>query len=215
MNNQPYIPPAFKKNAYNCPHCNAYATQLWGKMGVSVDNNFVRLSDFSISRCKHCMSFSVWKDSELIYPDTAKGMEPNPELPEEIQNIFKEAYSIIGKSPGSASALLRICIRKLCAHLGETGENIDKDIASLVDRGMNPKIRDSLEIMRVIGENSAPPGVIDFGDSFDSALQLCQLINIIAEVMISHPRKIDEIYASIPDGKQNLSVSRDKTTTKK
>ena len=215
MSNQPYVPPAFKKSAYNCPHCNAYATQLWGKMGVSVENNFVRLSDFSISRCKHCLNFSVWKDNELIYPDTDKGMEPNPELPEEIQTIFKEAYSIIGKSPRSAAALLRICMQKLCIFLGESGENIDKDIASLVDKGMNKKIQDSLEVVRVIGKHAILPGVIDESDTVDTAFQLCQLINIIAEIMISQPRKIDEIYANIPEPKEQRSASQNTTTSKK
>lgn len=31
MSSIPFKPPQFKKNAFNCPQCNAYANQSWQK----------------------------------------------------------------------------------------------------------------------------------------------------------------------------------------
>lgn len=134
---------------------------------------------------------------------------PNSDLPDDIRQDFEEARSIINRSPRGAAALLRLCVQKLCAHLGESGKNINQDIAGLVKKGLNPRIQKSLDIVRVIGNEAVHPGELDLRDDPDTAAQLAKLVNIIADVMITQPKHIDTLYDSLPAEKKEQIEKRD------
>lgn len=148
----------------------------------------------------------------MIYPDASIALPPNPDLPEDIKNDYEEARSILNRSPRGAAALLRLCIQKLCIHLGEKGKSLDPDIGNLVKRGLPEKIQMALDIIRVIGNNAVHPGQIDLKDDQDTANELFKLVNIITDVMITQPKKIDELYASLPEGAREAIEKRDKST---
>jgi hypothetical protein len=97
----------------------------------------------------------------------------------------------------------------LCVHLGETGKNINSDIAALVKKGLNPKIQKSLDIVRVIGNESVHPGTIDVQDEPQTAAQLATLINLIVDEMITRPQLVDELYAKLPEAKREEIKKRD------
>jgi hypothetical protein len=63
-------------------------------------------------------------------------------------------------SPRGAAVLLRLAIHKLCKHLGESGENLYDDIASLVEKGLSPTIQKYLDVVRVIGNEAVHHGNI-------------------------------------------------------
>jgi hypothetical protein len=130
-------------------------------------------------------------------------------LPANIFADFQEARSIVQRSPRGAAALFRLCIQKLCVHLGETGKNINSDIAALVKKGLNPKIQKSLDIVRVIGNESVHPGTIDVQDEPQTAAQLATLINLIVDEMITRPQLVDELYAKLPEAKREEIKKRD------
>jgi hypothetical protein len=134
---------------------------------------------------------------------------PNNDLPDEIKRDYEEARSIINHSPRGAAALLRLCIQKLCAFLGESGTNINADIAALVKKGLNPLVQKSLDIVRVVGNEAVHPGTIDVTDDPEIAIHLCKLVNIIAETMITQPKHVDALYGILPQDKRDQIEKRD------
>ena len=147
----------------------------------------------------------------MVYPDSSPAPFPNPDLPDDIKADYEEARTIISRSPRGACALLRLCVQKLCGFLGESGKDINADIAALVKKGLNPKIQKSLDIVRVIGNEAVHPGQIDLRDQPATATQLCSLLNVIADAMITQPKVIESLYAGLPETKLQQIEQRDKS----
>jgi hypothetical protein len=207
----PYTPPVFRSKAFHCPSCGAYANQQWFTVYFS-SSGLAQVPDLEASRCTHCGEYILWRGGNIIFPDASPAPLPNGDLPEDIKDDYLEARDIINKSPRGAAALLRLCVQKLCKHLGESGKDINQDIASLVKKGLNPKIQKSLDIVRVVGNDAVHPGQIDLKDKPDTAVLLCQLINIIAEAMLTQPKLIDQLYGGLPEGKREHIAKRDNKT---
>lgn len=161
-----------------------------------------------ISKCYHCKKIAVWVHDAIVFPHERQGPQPNQDLPEDIIEDFEEARSIVGLSPRGAAALLRLCIQKLCVFLGEKGKKLDDDIASLVSKNLNPLVQKSLDIVRVIGNEAVHPGVIDLNDDRDTANRLFDLVNSIADQMITHPKTVEELYDKLPEPKRKAIEER-------
>lgn len=99
-------------------------------------------------------------------------------------------------------------------HLGEKGKNINQDIGNLVKKGLPEKIQKALDSVRVIGNNAVHPGEIDIKDDDHTAISLFEMINMIVEVMISQPKKADEIYKKIPARAKKAITKRDRGSQK-
>jgi len=204
----PYVPPEYEREAFNCPHCNAYAKQSWhwlylGRSKMSSADAHIRKSV-----CSHCQQPSYWFDARLFHPPGG-GPPPSLDLDPEIIRDYDEARRIVSDSPRGAAALLRLCLQKLMVQLGEKGENINDDIASLVARGLSVKIQQALDIVRVIGNNAVHPGKLDISDDLDTAMSLFALVNQIAESMISEPKRIEELYQKLPESQRKAIEERD------
>ena len=145
----------------------------------------------------------------MVVPDESPALPPNPDIPKDIITDYNEARSILSKSPRGSAALLRLCIQKLCAFLGEAGKDINADIGSLVKKGLNPKIQQSLDIVRVVGNESVHPGQIDLRDNPAVANQLFQIVNLIAETMITQPKMVETLYNQLPQLKKEQIEKRD------
>ncbi|MGD0785256.1 MAG: DUF4145 domain-containing protein [Sedimentisphaerales bacterium] len=205
----PYAPPKYWDDAFNCPFCHAYSNQKWG--GTYFNRNGLSLvPDYSMCQCTHCGRFSVWVNEKMIFPLAVVASPPNPDIPDDIKQDYEEARAISSQSPRGAAALLRLCIQKLCKHLGESGENINSDIATLVKKGLPLKIQQSLDLIRVVGNNAVHPGQIDLNDNQEITQKLFGIVNIIADVMISQPKHIDELYGTVvPDSQKKAINKRD------
>jgi len=211
MSHPPFIPPERGRSAFNCPYCRAYANQLWGPAhAIRGGGGPKQIANVFFGSCIHCGKDTIWVGDRLVYPKARQAPFPNPDLPEDINADYEEAAAIIGESPRGAAALLRLCIQKLCKHLGESGKNINDDIASLVKKGLNPIIQKSLDIVRVIGNEAVHPGTIDLKDDPETSINLCMLVNSIAEAMITQPKMIEGLYSSLPQKKKTQIEDRDK-----
>lgn len=204
----PYKEPEFKETSFNCPHCQAFSNQNWRVTHVFI-NGQQQLENTWISLCSHCGQYSVWQEEIMIYP-AFQGVEPpNDDMDDEIKADYLEASSILQKSPRGSAALLRLAIQKLCVQLGEKGQDLNTDIGNLVKKGLPVKIQQSLDSLRVIGNEAVHPGQIDLKDDVKTASALFKLVNFIAEKMITEPKEIEEIYNKLPESKKKQIKERD------
>jgi hypothetical protein len=176
------------------------------------DSDYVRLQleNVQVSKCFNCDDISIWIYDRSVYPQRGEAPPANPDLPEEIKRDYDEASTILDLSPRGAAALVRLCIQKLCKELGQPGKNINDDIAALVKAGLDNRVQRALDAVRVIGNNAIHPGNIDLRDDRPTAESLFRLLNLIAEKMISEPKHVDEVYATLPPNALAAIEARDK-----
>lgn len=203
----PHTAPTFKLSSFNCPHCNAYSHMHWFQLFYHAGgwNNV----DGHAAICTHCKKLSYWlpdnanaenqkATGKMIYPSTKAAPMAHPDMPTEVRADFDEARNIVQDSPRGAAALLRLCVQKLCKHLGEPGKNINEDIGSLVKKGLPLEIQQALDIVRVVGNNAVHPGELSSDDVQQVAATLFELVNHIVEDRVSRPKKLSALFSSLP-----------------
>ncbi len=205
---QKHYTPEFKKESFHCPHCGVYARQIWKDVHIWNNGNET-VPDVKLAYCTHCGDKSVWFNQNMIEPNIGGVSLPNQDLPQDIRDDYYEARDILNKSPRGSAALLRLAIQKLCKELGEKGKNINDDIAELVKKGLPLKIQQALDYVRVVGNSAVHPGQIDLKDDKETAINLFNLINLIADVMITQPKEVDKLFNTLPQGQKDAISKRD------
>jgi hypothetical protein len=166
------------------------------------------LMNVHASKCYSCEEISLWRADELIYPVNHISIAPNEGMPADVKADFLEANEILDKSPRGAAALLRLGIQKLMIHLGEKGKNINGDIASLVQKGLDTRIQKALDVVRVVGNSAVHPGQIDLSDDKTIATKLFGLVNVIVESQITQAKHIEEMYDTIVPDTVKLQIAQ-------
>lgn len=222
-----FVPPRYGEEGFNCPVCSAFAQQDWqealynrpedeyflsnelrqpnvapiafsnsiGENGYSTNNLY------ATSKCYKCDGVAFWLNGNLVYPPAFTAPLPNPDMPEDVKEIYIEARSINSLSPIASAALLRLALEKLLPQIGAKKAGIDKMIGDLVGRGLPKEVEKALDSLRVIGNEAVHPGTIDLKDNIKIATALFKLLNVVVDRMITQQREIDEIYSLIPESK--------------
>lgn len=214
-----YIPPKHRLGAFTCPNCGAIAHQMW-YYAHKDDNTTMHgqpymnrntVDGFEVALCSHCKKYSIWLAGQMVYPNISHAPLPNPDMPPDVKQDYEEAREIAQKSPRGAAALLRLAIQKLVVHLGESGDNLNDDIANLVKKGLPPALQQALDSVRVVGNNAVHPGQIELTDNTEIVNKLFVFVNVICENQISIPKQIGEYYQNVlPDGAKTAIENRDK-----
>lgn len=213
MPNPLFIQPQYDLRAFNCPHCKAYSNMNWieGKgTWKYMAGGYFDINDLELVKCAHCSRYSIWFEESMIYPREIEVESPNEDLPEEVKADYSEAALILKDSPRGAGALLRLAIQKLCDSLVEGNDDLNMKIGSLVANGLDKKIQQALDSVRVIGNEAVHPGQIDLNDSPEIVYQLFRLINLIGRRMITEPKEVEDIYSLLPPSKIAGIEVRDK-----
>lgn len=223
--------PASLSGGFRCPHCSALAQMTWfsaDPLSASSSEFGGRVWRVNCARCQACHQVSIWLgrqkiyqggylfdragDPRMVYPiRLAVEVEPNPDLPNEIAQDFREAATIAGASPRGAAALLRLCLQKLCEHLlgGRSTHRIFNDIGLLVKDGLDPSVQMALDYVRIAGNDSVHAGTISVQDDPAIVATLFNLINLVANDRITRPKQIAAMYESIPESKRRSIEKRD------
>jgi hypothetical protein len=179
---------------------------FWEHRALNVDKS---LTNLWFSQCYNCNDIAIWIYDRLVYPQTGEAPPPNPDMPGEVRRDYDEASVILDQSPRGAAALIRLAIQKLCKELGQPGKNINDDIGALVAGGLDPRVQQALDAVRVIGNNAVHPGQIDLRDDRAIAETLFKLLNLVVDKTISEPKHVAEVYASLPEGAVKAIEKRD------
>jgi hypothetical protein len=212
---QTHVPPESNKSAFHCPYpdCGVFAKQSWRlPHAFKVENGAnrqVQVPNLVVAECDHCHSYSLWVDGKLVHPLPMNAPEAHSEMPDSVKVDYEEARSVFEGSPRSSAALLRLSIQKLCAALGLPGKNLNDDIGALVTKGLPEQVQQSLDIVRVVGNNQVHPGVLDVRDDALLAMALFELVNMIVENRIAEPKKVASIYAKLPQAARKQVEERD------
>jgi hypothetical protein len=195
VNNDPTLPDNRKRDIVH------YFQRLFARrvfLETHESGEYLRseIVNLHLSHCYSCGSYAVWLADALIYPKTQTEIEPNPDMPEPVRADFLEAADVVDASPRAAAALLRLCVQNLMLHLGLKGSRIDLDIAELLRRGLDARLRKALEAVRVVGERAVAPGRVDPQDDRNVAMKLFRVVNLIVDATITTPKHIDLICAA-------------------
>jgi hypothetical protein len=184
----------------------------WGYSGerdkAVYDEGQLIHSNIQVTKCEHCGKNTIWAFGRMTYPDRGNAPLPNSDMPAEVKADYEEAARIYSRSPRGAAALLRLAIQKLMLNVGQSGRNINDDIAALVAAGLPVQIQQALDVVRVTGNNAVHPGQLDANDA-ELAAQLFPLLNVIVEYQISLPARISEMYGALPEGAKAAITKRD------
>jgi hypothetical protein len=172
-------------------------------------NSHWDMISMAVSRCHSCDAFAVWIEDSIVFPSHDIAVVPNDDMPADVRIDFLEAAEIVNKSPRGSAALLRLAIQKLMPHIEEDGRNLNTSIASLVKKGLDKKVQQALDIVRVTGNNAVHPGELDLKDDKATAMQLFALVNIVVQSTISAKAQIEAMYTSLPLGALQAIEKRD------
>ena len=182
--------------------------ESWHDLGEAESGQRYPVENLYLSKCFNCRGVAVWNLGTIIHPSQSANFEPNDDLPADIKQDFIEASQIVQVSPRGAAALLRLCIQKLLKYLGEDGKNINSDIASLVAKGLDPRIQRALDLVRLIGNDAVHPGKLDLRDDRQTAETLFSLVNSIAFDLITREKELSALYGEKLTDEQRESINR-------
>lgn len=204
-----YVEPEPFATSCTCPHCSVFSQFQWWQKGW--DNKLYQQSNnnpIRVGLCVHCGQPTMFIGSKMYYPDSGGAPPPNEHMPDKVRALYYEAGQIHARSPRGAAALLRLGIQELMIELGEPGRNINQDIKNLVEKGLPKTVQQALDIVRVTGNDAVHPGQIDTDDQ-NIVANLFSLLNLIVEQMIETPKKVDDLYKSLPENKRQSIDQRD------
>jgi hypothetical protein len=215
-----FVPPTFELSAFNCPGCGAYSRQQWGllqKTNSLEEQNqqapwrteIMDLVGWAAAFCDRCEKVSLWYEATMVYPVTSAAPESHPDMSFGVWEDYEEARAVLGSSPRSAAALLRLAIQLLCIELGQPGKDLNHDIGALVGAGLDVRVQKALDAVRIIGNNAVHPGQLDLRDDRETATKCFALVNFIIDEMISKPQQIEKIWESLPEGAKESTARRD------
>jgi|GEM_PF-53865 len=171
---------------------------------IAVDNLF-------ISQCDACSMCAVWVGGDLLIPNFSHDITAPDDLQEKAREYFLEAVSIKSKSPRAAAAMLRLCIEELCVDLcikkglfdpNAKKPTLDDMIGLLEQEGLNSRVINALDIVRVIGNDAIHGGKINLNDDTNIVASLFKIIDMICTQMIVEPRQEQELYEILPASKK-------------
>lgn len=134
---------------------------------------FFNIEDACLWRCAGCGGFVIDIRGKTCYP-TGTNIQPNKYMPEEAQNLFREAQSIFNLSPRATCALLRSCLEKMVDARNAQGKTLAQKLGSL---NLSPQLLAFANLCRLYGNDAVHGGTIDFSVDNKEALAIAEALS--------------------------------------
>ena len=208
-----YLQPQYNASLFTCPHCGGLTSHSWVHLKLEMGPN-TGYSDIARSSCAGCKDDSYWLRGNLIFPRPRHAAALGEHFPESIRAIYNEAASILLDSPRAATALLRLCVELVCFDKGAEGNNLFDSIGKLVGAGIDKRIQQALDSIRVLGNAALHPSetlLHEQGAYQAAAISCFKLINYLDTRLYEEPAQIESVYAGLPDPQLEAIDRRDNT----
>src|SRR3990167_9034185 len=187
MTKEKYYLPTHATGQFHCPHCGVYAKQRWAHLSAVSDAYTRHYQNGTLSYSSNILglaitSFNLVEDWTVSICEHCYGM------------VIWFDKKIIYPKKITVSA---------------PNEDLNDDIKNLVKKGLNPKIQQSLDILRITGNNAVHPGEINLEEEPEKVLKLFELINFITEKMITELKEINNFYDTLPENSKKAVEKRD------
>ncbi|EKL1317657.1 DUF4145 domain-containing protein [Campylobacter lari] len=204
-----YTKPYFKGEAFNCPHCGVYSSINWNSF-YNYSGTIKEVEEYSFfdSTCLHCKRSIIWylkdKNPKIFFPREV-AIPPEENMPENVKEIYEEAFLVLSNSPRAACALLRLALQELMKYLKENvqiynglkNRNINEDIEEIINIGnfyqeQKEMFEEAMNSIRLIGNKASHPSELDINDNSEIANTLFEMINFIVGEIITKPKEREE-----------------------
>ena len=199
------------KDIFYCPFCKGETEHVWSEpanfhtiteTGIRAFEEPLRFSAFDVRVrvCKKCRNASLWMNDKVVFPDHGDAPRPSPDMPDDVGKYYGEASLVMQKSPRAAAALLRTALEVLCNHLnlGDKRDGLSKRLAESKDK-IGDDMWNAMDVVRVLGNEAAHAGEINVNEKPETVRGLFVLINHIVQVLITHPKSVQNAIADIRD----------------
>ncbi len=200
-----YVRPEFQQDSFTCPHCGCFSQHEW--RWIALHNSTIEApSQWTTSWCVRCRRYCFWEDRSLVWPLRSGLADPIDGCPKEVESVYDEARQVFPYSPRASAALLRLAIQMICVERGLPGKDLNSDIATLVRNGLPVQIQQSLDLVRVVGNNAVHPGEIQIKENKDKIETFFGLVNLIVDMLIVQPAKITAMFDTLVPQAQKKQI---------
>lgn len=204
-----YVRPQWRIGSFTCPHCDCFSVHQWRNI-LTQQGSVETAAEWTTSWCIRCEEYCFWKDQTLVWPLKSGLPDPIDGCPKEIAAVYNEARDVFPYSLRASAALLRLAIQLICIEKGLPGKDLNTDIGALVKSGLPAQIQQSLDLVRVVGNNAVHPGQIVIEDNKDHVEKFFGLLNLVVDMLIVQPAKVNAMFTTlVPPAQQQQIASRD------
>jgi Domain of unknown function (DUF4145) len=86
--------------------------------------------------------------------------------------------------------------------------DLNEKIGKLAASGLHPGIIQAMDALRVFGNNAVHPGQIAL-DDLEVVISLFALLNLLGEVLVGEPARVQRLYEMLPVGARQSIKRRD------
>lgn len=201
--------PQLGRDAFDCPACHVYTNQRWANTCYLPGGHVTPMDGWKAAHCVRCAAFSLWRQAQLIFPQSMVGPLPHADMPTAVHELYEEARTVSSLSRKSAAALLRLALQVLVDDLEPGKGDINSKIGALVKRGLDPQVQQAMDVLRVVGNNAVHPGQIDLDADDELLPALFAMLNLVVEQVVARPKHVAGLFASLPATAQAAVAKRD------